>query len=180
MATGWSLQLAKQAGEYLVAAELCKRNLIAATFAGNVPHYDIIASAPSGEHVPIQVKTIRGGDWQFDVGKYAAVTFSGRRQAIGGLHPPTFPNLLCVLVILGDTGRDRFFILRWRDLQRIIVSGHRRWLKRIGGIRPKNPKSLHTAVRREQLNRYENNWALVEESAKSIAPRRRSGAKGKA
>ena len=44
MATGRSNKLVGQTGEYLVAAELSRRGLIATTFTGNVPHYDIIAS----------------------------------------------------------------------------------------------------------------------------------------
>ena len=44
MATGRSTKLVGQAGECLVAAELSRRGLIATTFTGNVPHYDIIAS----------------------------------------------------------------------------------------------------------------------------------------
>jgi len=42
------MQLTKQVGEYLVAAEVCRRGLIATTFTGNVPHYDIIASNTTG------------------------------------------------------------------------------------------------------------------------------------
>ena len=41
MATGRQVQLTKQVGEYLVAAELSRRGLLTATFAGNVPAYDI-------------------------------------------------------------------------------------------------------------------------------------------
>ncbi len=167
MATGWNLQLAKQAGEYLVAAELCRRDLITTTFTGNVPHYDIIASRPNGSHVSIQVKTIRSGSWQFDVGKFAQVTFKGRRQVMGKWLSEPLPGSFCVLVILGDTGKDRFFVLKWRDLQRIIVSGHRRWLKRIGGVRPRNPKSLHSALAPSRLSHYENDWALIEKSVVS-------------
>ncbi len=43
MATGRSNYLTKQAGEYLVAAELSRRGYIATTFTGNLPDYDIIA-----------------------------------------------------------------------------------------------------------------------------------------
>jgi len=50
MATGRDNQLTKQVGEYLVAAEVCRRGFIAATFTGNVPHHDIIASDGSGGH----------------------------------------------------------------------------------------------------------------------------------
>ena len=61
MATGFSNKLVGQTGEYLVAAELSRRGLIATTFTGNVPHYDIIASGEDGRHVSVQVKTIGGG-----------------------------------------------------------------------------------------------------------------------
>lgn len=42
MATGRDNRPTKQVGGYLVAAELCGRGFIAATFAWNVSHYDII------------------------------------------------------------------------------------------------------------------------------------------
>ena len=41
MGTGRSNKLVGQTGEYLVTAELSRRGLIATTFTGNVPHYDI-------------------------------------------------------------------------------------------------------------------------------------------
>ena len=44
MTTGRNNKLVGQTGEYLVAAELSRRGLIATTFTGNVPYYDIIAS----------------------------------------------------------------------------------------------------------------------------------------
>lgn len=50
MATGRDNQRTKQVGEYLVAAEVCRRGFIATTFTGNVPHYDIIASNATGRH----------------------------------------------------------------------------------------------------------------------------------
>ena len=67
MATGRDNKLVGAAGEYLVAAELCRRGLIATTFTGNVPHYDIVASDAKGRHVSIQVKASRSGSWQFKV-----------------------------------------------------------------------------------------------------------------
>ena len=74
MATGQSMQLTKQVGEYLVAAELCRRGYVAATFSGNVPHYDILASNENGDKYAIQVKSIRGGAWQFDARIFMNIT----------------------------------------------------------------------------------------------------------
>ena len=53
LATGRNRQRTKQVGEYLVASELCRRDLIATTFTGNVPNYDIVAD--DGKIVLIQV-----------------------------------------------------------------------------------------------------------------------------
>ncbi len=65
MRKGRSHKLVGATGEYLVAAELSRRGLIATTFTGNVPHYDIIASDDAGHHVSVQVKASKGGSWQF-------------------------------------------------------------------------------------------------------------------
>lgn len=43
MATGRSMKLNKQIGEYLVDSELARRGMMVATFSGNVPHFDLIA-----------------------------------------------------------------------------------------------------------------------------------------
>ena len=59
MASGRSNKLVGQTGEYLVAAELSRRGMIATTFTGNVPYYDIIASNEDGKHVSVQVKASR-------------------------------------------------------------------------------------------------------------------------
>src|SRR5208337_2592159 len=56
MTTGQATKLTGAVGEFLVAAGLCRRGLLATPFAGNVPHYDIIASWRSGGHVAVQAK----------------------------------------------------------------------------------------------------------------------------
>jgi hypothetical protein len=56
MATGRDNKLVGALGEYLVAAERCRRGLIATTFTGNVPFYDVIASDEKGRHVSVQVE----------------------------------------------------------------------------------------------------------------------------
>jgi hypothetical protein len=84
MATGRSNKLVGQTGECLVAAELSRRGLIATTFTGNVPHYDIIASDEAGQHVSIQVKASRGPSWQFgNITLYCDIIFDGNRQIVG-------------------------------------------------------------------------------------------------
>lgn len=79
MPTGRSTKLVGATGEYLVAAALSRRGLIATTFTGNVPHYDIIASDESGRHVSVQVEASRSSSWQFgDISRFCE--YSGKES----------------------------------------------------------------------------------------------------
>lgn len=161
--SGRSNQLTKQVGEYLVAAEVCRRGFIATTFTGNVPFYDIVASNATGGHQAIQVKAINGGSWQFDVRTFANVSLDGSRQVMGEPIAPAYPNLVCVFVRLRETGTDEFFVLMWETLRTIVIDAHRQFLARHGGIRPKKPDSYHTAVTPEMLGEHRNRWEVLTE-----------------
>jgi len=124
MATGRSIQLNKQIGEYLVACELARRGLLVATFSGNVPDFDIIAGAANGRSIPIQVKTVRGGEWQFSVDKFVEVRFDDKKQILGSKVVPRIPHLLCILVLATEYGKDRFYILEWEQLCDIAISSY--------------------------------------------------------
>ena len=53
MATGRDVQLTRQIGEYLAAAELGRRGWIATTFTGSVPGFDILAVNPDGRMLEV-------------------------------------------------------------------------------------------------------------------------------
>jgi hypothetical protein len=93
-----------------VTAELCRRGLLPTPFAGNVPHYDIIATGQHGGHVAVHVKTINGHAWQFNVRKFLDIQMDGNLQVPGNFHAEPFPGLVCVLVVLKTAGQepDRF------------------------------------------------------------------------
>jgi len=164
MATGRSNYLTKQTGEYIVAAELSRRGFIATTFTGNVPSYDIVAVDAQGGHALVQVKAIAGDSWQLSVGHFADVAFEGPKQIIQGQLDDPYPDLVCVMVQIAppDSGRvDRFFVLPWRELGRIVIDGHSRYLAKHGGIRPRSPESLHAAVHPAALARWEGRWQVL-------------------
>jgi hypothetical protein len=162
MATGRSNQLTKQVGEYLVASELARLGLIVATFSGNVPDFDLIATDFKGSSCPIQVKTARVGSWQFSIDKFADITLDGNKQIIGEKKPLPIPHLVCVFVIAADKyGEDQFFILEWSKVQEILITNHKRWLDSHGGVRPKKPESMHTAIAYQDLLGYKDNWSLI-------------------
>lgn len=162
MATGRSNQLIKQIGEYLVACELARKGLLVATFSGNVPDFDLIATDLKGSSCPIQVKTIKGGSWQFSIDKFADITFEGNKQRIGAKKPLSIPHLVCVFVLAAEEyGGDQFYILEWSEVQNILIANYMRWLDSHGGVRPKKPESLHCSITQSDLKNYKDNWPII-------------------
>lgn len=162
MATGRSIQVTKQVGEYLVACELARRGLLVATFAGNVPDFDIIATDFKGASCPIQVKASKGGSWQFTITQFVDITFNDKKQIIGNKKALSIPHLVCVFVVAADKyGDDRFYILKWSTAQDIIIAAHARWLELHNGIRPKKFDSMHCAISEQHLLDYKDNWTLI-------------------
>jgi hypothetical protein len=98
MASGRANYLTKQAGEYIVAAELSRRGFVATTFAGNVPSYDIVAVDDRGGHALVQVKAIAADSWQFTVTQFPDVVFEGSKQIVRGPLPAPYADLICVMV----------------------------------------------------------------------------------
>jgi hypothetical protein len=162
MATGRNTKLTGATGEYLVAAELCRRGLMATTFTGNVPDYDIVATDSEFRSVLIQVKAITGNSWQFDFRKFCEVSLDGKTQILG--KPVKLKrDIICVMVALEDHGNDRFYVLRWSELRRIVIKRHKAFLDKHHGVRPRKHDSFHCAVSEDALINYKDNWKLVEE-----------------
>jgi hypothetical protein len=162
MATGRSNQLIKQIGEYLVACELARRGLLVATFSGNVPDFDLIATDFKGSSCPIQVKTVKGGSWQFSIDKFADITFDGSKQLIGNRKPLSIPDLVCVFVVAAEKyGEDQFFVLEWSKVQDIAIANYTSWLDSHGGVRPRKPDSLHCSIIESDLQPYKDNWSFI-------------------
>ena len=162
MATGRGIQLTKQLGENLVACELARRGFLVATFSGNVPDFDLIATDTKGSSCPIQVKTARKGTWQFMFDKFANITLDGNMQIVQDKKPLRTPHLVGVFVIAGENyGEDQFFILEWSRVQDIVINNHKRWLDSHGGVRPRKPDSMHCSIVTQDLQYYRDNWPVI-------------------
>jgi len=167
MTTGRSNKLVGATGEYLVAAELSRRGLIATTFTGNVPHYDIVASDETGRHVSVQVKASRGPSWQFsNISLYCEITFDGKKQTVGKKQSCPVRRLIMVFVRIDEDGNDRFYILPWERFRDMIVALHGAYLEKHNGIRPKRWDSLHCAIAESDLTPYQNEWDTIERNLK--------------
>jgi len=160
MTTGRANQLTKQIGEYLVAAELGRFGLVAATFSGNVPDYDIVATDSAFSSVLVQVKAVTGISWQFDIRRFVDVQLDGQKQVIGRPVPISV-EIVCVMVALSSYGSDRFYVLTLKKLQDLLIEGHRRYLTKHGGVRPKKYDSFHCAITEQELAPFKDGW-LVE------------------
>ena len=55
------MQLTRQIGEHLVAAELGRRGYVATPFAGNIPMYDRLAADIGGHGTPVRLMQLAGG-----------------------------------------------------------------------------------------------------------------------
>jgi hypothetical protein len=167
MTKGRSNKLVGQTGEYLVAAELSRRGLIATTFTGNVPHYDIIASNEAGRHVSVQVKASRHPSWQFgDIAKYCKISFRGERQIVGRPVQCPVRGLVVVFVMIGVTGNDQYFILTWRAMRDLLIRAHKAYLARHHGKRALKWDSLHAALKRKVLEPFRDRWDVIEKNLK--------------
>ena len=158
VATGQSTQLTRQIGEHLVAAKLGRMGIFATLFAGNVPDFDLIGANGEGKSTLVQVKAIHGPSWQFRADAFLNIKMVGNEQVVKGKKKLRNPNLICVYILLCESEKDEFYVFRLKDIQAEIAKTYR------GGVRPKNPLSMHCAVWPKQLVKYKNNWPLVLES----------------
>jgi hypothetical protein len=171
MTSGGRNQLARQIGEHLVCAELARRGFYATPFAGNVPMFDIVAADDSGRIVRVQVKATRGEEWPSRATDWMHIEMQGTKQVFRELRQLADPDLIYVCVTIASHaiqergGRDRFFILRARDLQKQCIENYSRFMDGKGWVRPRNPNSFDCRYRVGCIAQFENNWQLLSESA---------------
>ena len=164
MATGLSNKLTGQVGEYLTCAELARRGMIATTFTGNVPEFDLIVCNKLLRAIPIQVKTSTGSSWRSRADFWMNIDFDdGKKMQIDkGAKQISNPDLIYVSVAMGEEREaDRFFICEKTDIQTVCINAYTRWMNQCGWKRPRNYKSLDNRYTVSDLLPFENNWNLV-------------------
>ena len=170
MVTGRQKQLIKQVGEYLVAAELCRRELIATSFTGNVPIFDILAITNEEKMKTIQVKaTTTNGGWNLDATDYLDFEpTTNELQYIKGIRKLPYSNTVFCFVKLGSFGRDNitpeideFYLIPVSELQKIIERNYSTYLTKVDHIRTKNPESHHLKIKRDEISDFRDNWDCI-------------------
>jgi hypothetical protein len=166
MSKGYANKLAGQVGEYLVCAELGRRGMIATTFTGNVPEYDLLVCDDQLRSVPIQVKTSRSEKWLSMASNWLNIDIDEKekRQINRGRKNISNPHLIYVCVSLGkDRSGDRFFVCTKSDIQEVCIRSYKRWMDPKDWKRPRNFKSLDNRYDISLLTQFEDNWALVKQ-----------------
>ena len=165
MATGLSTQLTRQIGEHLVAAKLGRMGYIATPFAGNVPHFDLLAADEAGFTIPVQVKAINGASWQYKADAFLEIEIVDGYQHVRGKKKLLNPDLVCIYIVLAsDEREDQFFVFTLAHLQKHTASIYK------SRRRPKNPASTHCAVYPKDLAGFRDNWELIAQMFTAARP----------
>jgi hypothetical protein len=110
----------------------------------------------------LTVKAITRHAWQFDIRTVVNMRLDGTRQVMGAPTRPPSPDLVCVFVRLWKYGADEFYVMTWKDFQKIAMDHHREYLARHDGIRPKKYDSFHAAIRPEMMAEHRDKWGVLE------------------
>lgn len=114
------------------------------------------------QELPVRVKTIRYGAWQFTVDALMDVSISEDGvQTIHGRKQHADADLVCILVRLDE---EEFYILRLGQLYDVVCTVYEKWLEEHGGRRPHKPESMHCSARPIDLAAYQDNWSLIDEA----------------
>ena len=71
---------------------------------------------------------------------------------------------MILVIIDGENGK--FFILEWERFQKLLVGHYKDYLAKHGGMRPRNPESLHCAIEESILHPYNEKWDTIENKLK--------------
>lgn len=136
-------------GEYYVAAELCRRGLIATITLKNMPGVDIIATDVDGKKSAIiQVKTRRIDNAKNDFPIASSpIRKKGRK-------------FFYVFVSLEKDSQPDYYIIPQSIVAEYVEGEFQKWIKadkkRKSKLRVLHNKALHSL-----FNKYHNNWSIL-------------------
>ena len=164
---GWDNKLTELLGEHLTASYLTRHGLVVSLTPKNTPKVDLLATDESLRTLPIQQKTVRTGTAQMDARAFLNIEFirdkNGEvvRQVVHGKLKLRDPTLPFVFVFLRDGQPDESYVCYSRDVQNLVSKIYGGWLRRVEGVRPKNPASSHCGLTRKDLAKFKDRWDVV-------------------
>lgn len=157
----------KAAGEHYVAAEIHRRGAYGSPFAGNLPHWDIVAmDAEHERHIDIQVKTknhpgrwaagTRAGGWMRSDGRWV-VSARGRPSP----DPPADEHQFWVLVDLSKGAPEYYVVPAWWMKHHIFTAFEAELAKHGGQRAGKNPDSTDWSVFPHEVAQWRDRWDVL-------------------
>jgi hypothetical protein len=148
------------AAQFFVAAELCRRDLVAVVTMGNTPNTDILCSNPEGtKFVHIQVKTYVPGNKTVTVGAKAEKDFG-----------QSFIWVLAGIPLAKSDAEFEYYIVPSSVVAVNVAEAHAMWLSDAGkngrdrqdsNVRTINipPSASYSGWR---IDEYKNKWDIIE------------------
>lgn len=160
--TARAKQLIAQWGEHLACSELNRRGFFATPFAGNIPEIDILCCDENLKTIPIQVKALTTDHLPGIATRYMDVVFDGERQIVKPKKRIANPGLIYLFIKIGrEYGKDEFYLIRKKELFKIVYHDYKKWLEGHNNLRPRKPQSLHCSIWLKHLTRYKDNWQIL-------------------
>jgi len=154
--------LAKQVGEHAVASELGRRGVVATTFSGNMPDFDILGIRADNSQIQVQVKATRAPEKSWFCGDsksfFEIEATDGQERVVS--HRAPYPNdFYWVFVqIATERSEDQFFILTDTELVSLSRQIADAWLAGKAGRRLSvNPVVLDTVA----LAPFRDKWDTI-------------------
>ena len=140
------------ASQFIVAGELCRREIVAVVTMGNTPNTDILCSNKSGTRfVHVQVKTYVPGSGTVSVGKKSQKSYGKNFiWVLAGIQLPDFPDRL-----------HEFYIIPSDDLALNVTAAHDMWLNTPGSKGQRHNDSSVRTVALPPRSCY-NGWNIAE------------------
>lgn len=153
----------RDASQFFIAGELCRRGMVAVITLGNCPNTDILCSDPEGTRfVHIQVKTFRPGDKTCSIGAKSEKNYGDNfLWVLGGI--PT-----------EDTATDFvYYIVPASIMSKKVQAEFQAWLKVPGKKKPHDPENTVRTIylpphKQSWLAEYKNRWDLIENKLTGI------------
>ena len=137
-----------------------------------MPDIDLLAYK-NGKSIALQVKALKSGSVRTKANLYIDIEIKGKQQIIKGINKNINRELIFVIVLIGKSSEeDKFYICEQGQIQDIIYEGYNNYLYKEkdkngntkNGIRPRNHESFDSSLSIEHLEKYKNNWDLIEKS----------------
>ncbi|MEV1017044.1 hypothetical protein AB0I95_05925 [Micromonospora sp. NPDC049751] len=126
----------------------------------------------AGRHLAVAAALLYGYSASLN-GPQTFVTINGRKAAvqvaaqgtwmIADIDRMTAMSIDVYILVDVTEGRRDFYVVPGDDLRAGVRERHDEFMASVGGVRPRNPESRHTAIYPKDVEAWRNRWSLFED-----------------